>query len=555
MSSSIIRKELTAFLNNHEPGVFVVKGRWGVGKTHLVQEIIRENKKNWRYKKTAYASLFGINSVTDLREQLVVALNVNASRGQEVISELGEIAKGAGLPLGGTFGRAGSFLIQAWMNRNLPYSKVFIDDIERRGSSLPIRYLLGFFSQLKEQYSCQVVLVLNEAELDEGSKKELEQYREKVFDREIEFIPSRDEVIKLGFPDATNLQVELLHRLEVDNIRVVDKVRQFLERLEQFTGKLSEGARRKVFTSAIILGWFYFNRNKDAMSWDFIKTYEVNGWLFTGSMDSNKDVDDATKALNQEKRRQALRLREMGYEGTEPLEKLLVDALEKGFSDPVEFSRILGELSEKVKINEARAFLTWNVWSIFHASFDDNESDFVTAMTSCFKEKGKYLDLHSLSEAVSIMEELEREDIAEDLCDIYFEIHPVLKPEIVDFSLSFSPNERVRKKIEERKLKAQHVVQSKDVQDILHGIIRSSGWALNDIETLALYSEDDWYGFFKEDIRNAKFRRSYIKQLVDFGRHKDEPYSTIGERAKAALQRLAKESKLNAVRVRSLLSK
>lgn len=47
MSSEVVFKELEEFLNSHDAGVFIVKGRWGVGKTHIVQKVVSQNRNSW----------------------------------------------------------------------------------------------------------------------------------------------------------------------------------------------------------------------------------------------------------------------------------------------------------------------------------------------------------------------------------------------------------------------------------------------------------------------------------------------------------------------------
>ncbi len=72
MSSNAVSHELRSFLNSHNPGVFVVRGSWGVGKTHLLDEVVKENRLSWEGRNYAYVSLFGTDSLEELRENIFV---------------------------------------------------------------------------------------------------------------------------------------------------------------------------------------------------------------------------------------------------------------------------------------------------------------------------------------------------------------------------------------------------------------------------------------------------------------------------------------------------
>lgn len=268
MASEIVTEELSNFLNSHEPGVFVVKGKWGVGKTYLVQKIFADNRNGWGKKKRAYVSLFGLNSLTELREHIFVEIESsmrNTRQAKKAFGGLGKLLSGSGEFKGTIGGGLINFSTQVLMNLAIPGSKIIVDDVERRGDDLSIKDLLGFLSQLKEQNQCQIVLIFNDGELEKSAMKEIERYREKVFDREIVFEPNVEEVIGLGFPDAPSFTAELLKHLNVDNIRAVQKLKKFTERLQPHMRGANEEANRTVVESAVILGWFYFSREKTSI--------------------------------------------------------------------------------------------------------------------------------------------------------------------------------------------------------------------------------------------------------------------------------------------------
>jgi Cdc6-like AAA superfamily ATPase len=71
-SIEITKAEITRFLTGNNPAVLCISGDWGVGKTflwRLVLDELRNAKKLslWRY---SYVSLFGLNSLDDMKASL-----------------------------------------------------------------------------------------------------------------------------------------------------------------------------------------------------------------------------------------------------------------------------------------------------------------------------------------------------------------------------------------------------------------------------------------------------------------------------------------------------
>ncbi|MFN7717113.1 MAG: P-loop NTPase fold protein, partial [Pseudanabaenaceae cyanobacterium] len=75
MSEGVSRTEaeeiLINFLNDENLKVLLIKGKWGVGKTHLVKNVLKECSK----KQSYYGSMFGISSLEQLKGQILVNAN------------------------------------------------------------------------------------------------------------------------------------------------------------------------------------------------------------------------------------------------------------------------------------------------------------------------------------------------------------------------------------------------------------------------------------------------------------------------------------------------
>ncbi|MFM9156363.1 MAG: P-loop NTPase fold protein, partial [Dolichospermum sp.] len=143
-AESIIEK----FLDNENYRVLAVKGKWGVGKTHLVRTVLDKHQKN----DYLYASVFGISSIEHLKarifanyqknikpkpinnifEFLIEFLNRNSGR-LEKTPKLDFGLSGSLLTIGG------DLLLEIFFNLNVNGNSIIcIDDLERK-SQLPLK--------------------------------------------------------------------------------------------------------------------------------------------------------------------------------------------------------------------------------------------------------------------------------------------------------------------------------------------------------------------------------------------------------------------------------
>jgi Cdc6-like AAA superfamily ATPase len=71
ISRADAEKILINFLNDESLKVLAIKGRWGVGKTHLVQNVLEKSSGKQFY----YSSMFGVSSLEQLKGQILVNAN------------------------------------------------------------------------------------------------------------------------------------------------------------------------------------------------------------------------------------------------------------------------------------------------------------------------------------------------------------------------------------------------------------------------------------------------------------------------------------------------
>ncbi|MFY4759348.1 P-loop NTPase fold protein [Aliarcobacter butzleri] len=188
-------KHISQFLNyyielsNPQYAVFL-KGKWGSGKTHFINEYKNELNKN--KQKYIYVSLYGVTSYDEIETKFLEAIYPRLYNKKTIFA--GKIAKQllkATLKIDwDADGKAdGSVNIQIpnFKPEDLLNTRDYIlifDDLER--CSINIINLLGYINFFVEHQSYKVILIANEEELEKTEK--YTQIKEKLIGKTFEFI-------------------------------------------------------------------------------------------------------------------------------------------------------------------------------------------------------------------------------------------------------------------------------------------------------------------------------------------------------------------------------
>jgi hypothetical protein len=223
MSLQQIRSVIEDFINSTRNELLIIKGDWGVGKSHFWDRLMDECRKKGVIGRDYYAraSVFGLNSLDELKTAIAISrVESRSNRKLDSINRnLAKLLKQIGkVPVVEKYG-GGSIatLLHAVVNDTL----VCIDDIERKGSSLDIRDILGLATQLKEERNCKVVLIVNEDKLRDA-REEFKSHGEKIVDRQVRFTLTPEESFECVF-NTTQLNYDLIKAcvfaLNIPNIR------------------------------------------------------------------------------------------------------------------------------------------------------------------------------------------------------------------------------------------------------------------------------------------------------------------------------------------------
>lgn len=256
-SRAQVQEKLKLFMTDNNFKVLALKGKWGVGKTHLVETFFNEQKQDFYY-----GSVFGISSIEQLKSQILANKGATGKILQWVNSQSDRVTKTKEVSLPYLPTIAGSAIsIGGDLLFNLAFNSIngfiCIDDLERK-SKLGLDEILGLVENLIQKSNCKVIFIYNEDELikDEASKKALKEYREKVIDIEVELNPTVEENFSLVFSNnAPDIEIvkNTFILTKTNNIRVLKKTKWNLEKFQPLMQEWHPKTRKAVIEHIITI--------------------------------------------------------------------------------------------------------------------------------------------------------------------------------------------------------------------------------------------------------------------------------------------------------------
>lgn len=554
MSIDVIKEQIFQFLSSETPEVMAIKGEWGVGKTYSWKKFLSEaNSANGiKLDRYSYVSLFGINSLDAFKFTIfenVVKKEIIETKADIItfknntsglIETLGRqsINLVRGAPVVKSFTPAIETIAFLSLNNTL----ICIDDLERVGSGLDIKDVLGLASLLKEQKNCKVVLLLNDGE--EGLK-DYSKYREKVIDIELKFAPSPEECCSIAYSDDNEFfprLKELVANLGIRNIRILKKIERMIELAMPLIRHCEPEVTDQVLQSLVLFSWCYYcsNNNEDVPSLEFVSSKGYS--MFGIGFDEEEEVDD------KEKKWRAI-LQGYGYILTDELDLVIAEAVKTGFFIEDEFKAKANTKNQEVIAAKSAGSFS-EAWTLFHDTFNNNADDVVNGLYDSFKKNCKYITPQNLNGTVTLFRELGEEVKASEIIDMYIEKR---KDEAGLFNLKESnmfgdiKDAEIIEKFDNI-YKATVTVESP--KEVLENIAGKNGWGQSDEVVLVNTTVDEYYDLFKlETGRNLSLFVSACLKFGQFGNANDQQ-KEIANRATEALKRIGSESEINKRRVR-----
>lgn len=550
MSLKTIREQVLNFLSQSSPSVMAIKGEWGVGKTYGWEALLLEAQKGnmLSAKRYSYVSLFGISSLDNLKytifensipkdsigtEPNLESLRTNTLGVLEVLGR-GSWSKLKELP----FIKSAAPAVEAFSFMSISETLICIDDLERKGADLDLKDVLGLVSLLKEKKKCKVILLLNAGTEATG---DYETYKEKVIDIELEFSPTPEESAAIAYDNRKPYHEELSAftvSLGIKNIRVLTKIGKYIDlAIGCFEGTEPELKTQLLQTTALFSWAYYCSKyDEDIPSLDFIESVESIYYI-----DSKK--------INEKEKLWKNILLGYSFARVDALDREIAKLVRQGYLDREKFTLSMHDVNQQA-INNKKNNSYRSAWDCFHNSFSDNQQLVVQQLFDTFILNIHQVspgDLESLANIFRKLGEYEKASIVIDefVSKRRAEVE-LFNPDNFDFNRRLEDEEIIEKFRE---------VYSKEkprttIKEVLERISGQNSWNDDDIETLFNSTEDEFYTYFKE--LNSSNLTSHVSTCLKFGGFSNgsEKMNSIALKAKAALSKIASESKLNEMRMR-----
>lgn len=593
-SVGVNRKEaesiLKRFLDNKDYRVLAVNGKWGIGKTYLVQTFLNENKGGYYL----YASVFGISSIEQLKARLIANNQSSQGKTKSVINSANTsisnifelfkrispklekapkidlaLSEKSSIPIAGSLiSIAGDLALEILFNLNAKENSIIcIDDLERK-SQIPLEEILGFVEYLVQKRKCKIIIIYNEDNLIETDKKALNDYREKVIDREFKLDPTVRENLDICekivekenldiFKDPLNAEVikNVFIRTGTNNIRVIHKTIWLIDEIIFFMQDWEDSLRHQVLINSVVitvgkLDTDFCNRlSIYGVDIDAIVLSRVYNYQQLQQYQKKYPDEDQKKLEFQQK------IEEMGYRYLEQLDELISNLVNTPLSDHTESEfrekgNLLNqrEIENKIikKLNDLQKTYYKNS---YYNSFADNEQDITNGIVTFLKENHLQLSIEEFERIEGFASILEL-DISE------YE-KPLLEKTLTGiFEQNFYEDlSKFRNKLTKYpdlesclkdKIKEYH--QTLDITTVLKNIINADSFSSSprlqqDIYFLRNITVDEYCQWLKKYVPDL---HSLVEWVLNCG------YQPAPKNLEQAIRKLAESSKINKIRAKNL---
>jgi len=250
-----LKNRLNKILKDDLPLGIMIKGEWGIGKTHFWKEFINEFQQKNKDVKTAYISLFEAESLKEVRKDILVQLYTKKVPFRRKLLKLFKLFRI-------DFNQTAVELKIPYLNLKLPLkisalienllyllpnnlkAIICFDEFERLNlNKIELETLLGIISFFKENNSCKVVMIVNEKEFESkldcnpNLKEMYNKYKEKIVDYEFTLDPTFKENFAIAsralkLKDYEHILQKIVSKLQVNNLRVLNNLIRIINEFE-----------------------------------------------------------------------------------------------------------------------------------------------------------------------------------------------------------------------------------------------------------------------------------------------------------------------------------
>lgn len=492
-----------------------ITGSWGVGKTYFWKKLLEEElseeriykKDNVFNRKYAYVSLFGLESLSDLKTNIYSNIE-NYHSTVEIpkwIKGLPSIFKDTKISQYGISAPAKVF--DSLMFNQVKDAIICFDDFERMSNKLDIKDVMGLANQLKLEKNCQVILILDEDKTEDGNKKKYAEYKEKLIDETI-IINSVEPLIRANAQDMDDrlvkLMVEFADELKIHNFRFFQKVIKLYKDFRKQLPSDVADSTKEIILIRILQGYLISEFSQLEYSWSDCKYFG-----------ENKRAE-----WSEQKKQTYESLQKISYSFNHGDEWLI--EFKKWFEqiDQCNFDR-LKELAQSELISENNQNIKNKIWDIFERRFNFKveESDFIY-LSKIGRDFVTNESIHNTAVAYKFLEKYLSNKQQVDK----------FKKEIIA-TLDLNIEKSILRKQEEIRLwghpenifydyidkQAENYVKEKSLREVISHFFEYDHFKNEDDKnSLGNFSLQDWYQYLTFDIYKEKYFIEKNETLVAY---------------------------------------
>lgn len=552
MSLKLIESETKRFLATSTPEVLCIRGHWGVGKTYAWRSHLTgaANGNKLGHSSYSYVSLFGLNSLDDLRfaifENTVSKNQIQIGPNVDTFSDLLEsrfkLAK-KGRPL--------IDLLAAAFNkssvRDVIYRTAFlavrnqlicIDDLERAGSGLTPRDVLGLASFLKEERNCSVVLLLNDEQLTTDNKSDFALQVEKVADTSIRFDITPSEAALIGIPSnhgRNSFIRERIEQLKITNIRTIKKIERLANRLIKALDGLNDTVIEQAITTAALAQWSA-NHPGTAPDRSFLVDYNI----VSSSMDSKKDLERPVWFRT---------LQDYNYSATDSLDLIIINSAYDGYLDEEQLIFEAEKLNNSAQnsIRENEFFIAWD--QLYHGSLSVDDNEFLDYLYWAATKNADNISLGNMNSTITMLRSCGRSEQATQLINDYVKINKDKGFEFFNIKNSrFMGEDKLDDELRAAfASELETITDDRSPLDVMRNIAENQRWNDRDLKLISNLNSDELQNYLEQLKGNETGR--VVDLLLLIGRSGQKYSEAILGITTSALKQIAAKSPLRARKV------
>jgi hypothetical protein len=558
MSLKQVENALELFSKDKAARAVVLKGKWGTGKTHLWNQVVKKKKSSFERTKYCYVSLFGPSNLKDLKQAIFE--NTVSKETADQPNELSGLIENYN-SIGDKIGRTSRRFLKFAADISAPITKgltttieaihfasirntlICIDDFERKSPSLGDKEILGLISHLIEMKNCSVLLILNSNTIQENS--DYFKYHEKVFDYEIEFTPTIDESTQLIFNKDNTYDANIIKsifRLNSTNIRLFKKIKYFSEILKPYLEQKPEPIVDQALRTLSLAVWSIYEGDEQTVDIEFIK--KSSEWDYL-SPQNTENPDEERENIRKRKF-----LDNYGFTSCDRFDLTLIDLIEKGYPDDESIKSVTQEMTDKIRHNEAIDTLR-NAWRLFHDSFDKNDEEVFQAFEESLKTCLLKLNPDDLDGVCTLYKEIGKHEIAIKHVDDFMDHLRKLPTKLDERDIFRWPaDEYLNNALHEYITEPN---EQNSFEELISESALASSHNRNELLQISQHEPEDFYNFFKS-AKSAHLQKivNYCMSLGNTTTLGDKELQNIFNKifcnAYSAILRIHGESEINKAR-------